>query len=104
MTRLPSGKKPISGVMLSAFARLRDAARACPIRKNMRAKVKSITRSVSGRTRSQIAMLARKKFNPMKLSLWLGFAGVNTHDNVFDTFLGIGKMICFHVSGFVKSS
>jgi hypothetical protein len=40
----------------------------------------------------------------MKLSLWLGFAGVNTHDSVFDTLLGIGKMICFHVSAFVKLS
>jgi len=38
MTRLPSGKKPISGVMLSVFARLWDAARTCPLGKNMRAK------------------------------------------------------------------
>ena len=90
MTRSPSGKKPISGVMLSVFVRLRDAARVCPLRKNMRAKVKSITISVFGWTRSQIAMLARKKFNQMNVSLWIGFAGVNTHDSVFDTLLESG--------------
>ena len=90
MTKLPSGKKPISGVMLSAFARLWDAARTCPLGKNMRAKVKNNTRSVSGRTRSQIAMLARKRFNPMNVSLWLGFAGANTNDGVFDTLLESG--------------
>ena len=90
MTKLPSGKKPISGVMLSAFTRLWDAARTCPLGNNIRAKVKSITRSVSGWTRSQIAMLARKRFNPMNVSLCLGFAGANTHDSVFDTLLESG--------------
>jgi hypothetical protein len=90
MMRLPSGKKPISGVMLSAFARLWDAARTCPLGNNMRAKVRNNTRSVSGRTRSQIVMLAKKRFDPMNVSLWLGFAGVNTLDSVFDTLLENG--------------
>jgi hypothetical protein len=48
MTRLPSGKKPISGLMHNAFARLWDAVRTCPLGKNMSAKVKSNTRSVYG--------------------------------------------------------
>ena len=56
----------------------------------MKAKVKSNTISVSGWTRSQIAMLARKKFNQMNVSLWIGFAGVNTHDSVFDILLESG--------------
>ena len=82
MTRLPSGKKPISGVMLSVFARLWDAARTCPLGKNMRAKVKS--------TQSVLAGEAEERFNPMNVSLWLGFAGANTHDSVFDTLLESG--------------
>ena len=76
--------------MRSAFARLWDAARTCPLGKNMKAKVKSNTIIVSGWTRSQIAMLPKKRFDPMNVSLWLGFAGANTNDGVFDILLESG--------------
>ena len=35
-------------------------------------------------------MLPKKRFDPMNVSLWLGFAGANTHDSVFDTLLESG--------------
>ncbi|MDB9715941.1 hypothetical protein OAA72_04280 [Amylibacter sp.] len=34
--------------------------------------------------------LQEKRFNPMNVSLCLGFAGANTHDSVFDTLLESG--------------
>ena len=34
--------------------------------------------------------LQEKRFDPMNVSLWLGFAGANTNDGVFDILLESG--------------